>query len=99
MGEPARKLNIVWSPQLGPQHAFIQCPVFDVLFGGARGGGKSDACLGEFAIHAHRYGARAGGVFIRREMPQADSLIERSHEIYRPIGAVWRSEEHTSELK
>ena len=57
-----------------------------MLFGGARGGGKSDACLGEFAIHALRYGRAARGVFMRREMPQADSLIDRSHEIYEPLG-------------
>jgi hypothetical protein len=77
---------IVWRPQVGPQHAFIDCPYFDVLFGGARGGGKSDACLGEFAIHAKEYGKGARGVFMRREMPQADSLIDRSHDIYAPLG-------------
>ena len=38
-----------WVPQDGPQTEFIQFwPFFDVLFGGARGGGKTDACLGEF---------------------------------------------------
>jgi len=77
---------VVWAPQPGPQHAFIKCPYFDVLFGGARGGGKSDACLGEFAIHASKYGRNARGVFMRREMPQADSLIDRSYEIYGPMG-------------
>lgn len=76
----------VWRPQAGPQHAFVTCPFFDVLFGGARGGGKSDACLGEFAIHADKYGRHARGVFMRREMPQADSLIDRSHEIFGPLG-------------
>lgn len=78
--------KVAWRPQAGPQHAFIKCPFFDVLFGGARGGGKSDACLGEFALHAIKYGRAARGVFMRREMPQADSLIDRSHEIYEPLG-------------
>jgi len=80
---------IVWRPQAGPQHAFVKCPYFDCLFGGARGGGKSDACLGEFALHASHYGPGARGLFVRREMPQADSLIDRSHEIYAPLGAEW----------
>lgn len=75
-----------WRPQKGPQHAFVTCPYFDVLFGGARGGGKSDGCLGEFALHAKRYGKDARGVFMRREMPQADSLIDRSQDIYGPMG-------------
>ena len=77
---------IAWRPQAGPQYAFVKCPFFDVLFGGARGGGKTDACLGEFAIHASKYGKAARGVFMRREMPQADSLIDRSHDIYGPMG-------------
>lgn len=81
-----KRQEVVWRPQSGPQHAFVTCPFFDVLFGGARGGGKSDACLGEFAIHAKRYGKDARGVFMRREMPQADSLIDRSHDIYGPLG-------------
>ncbi len=57
-----------------------------MLFGGARGGGKSDGCLGEFALHAKQYGSAARGVFMRREMPQADSLIDRSHEIFGRMG-------------
>lgn len=78
--------DYAWRPQAGPQHAFVSCPYFDVLFGGARGGGKSDACLGEFAIHATEFGRYARGVFMRREMPQADSLIDRSQDIYGPMG-------------
>lgn len=92
MGAAAAEIRqeVVWRPQLGPQHAFVTCPFFDVLFGGARGGGKSDACLGEFAIHAAKYGRHARGVFMRREMPQADSLIDRSQEIYGPLGWEYR---------
>jgi hypothetical protein len=31
--------DIIWEPQPGPQTALIRCPVFEVFFGGARGGG------------------------------------------------------------
>ena len=41
--------NIVWEPQI-KQSVLIECPVFEVLFGGARGGGKSDGILGDFAV-------------------------------------------------
>ena len=79
--------DYAWRPQAGPQAAFVRCEhFFDILLGGARGGGKTDACLGEFALHAQKYGANARGVFMRREMPQADSLIDRSHQIYGPMG-------------
>jgi len=51
-----------WRPQAGPQALFVAKPmesIFEVVYGGARGGGKTDATLGEFALHAKRYGADA----------------------------------------
>jgi hypothetical protein len=39
-----------WSPQAGPQKALIDCPYPEILFGGARGGGKTDGILGKYAI-------------------------------------------------
>ena len=60
-----------------------------MLFGGARGGGKTDGVLGKFAIKGEVYGKHFNAVFFRREMPQADDLIERAKEIYCGIGATW----------
>jgi len=34
----------------------VKCPVFEIMYGGARGGGKTDGMLGKFAIKAGRYG-------------------------------------------
>lgn len=78
---------VVWRPQKGPQRALLSCPVEEVFFGGARGGGKTDGMLGEWACHAGRYGKDAIGVFFRRELVQLDEAIERSKMIYGPIGA------------
>jgi hypothetical protein len=83
--------RIAWSPQKGPQQAFIACPVFQILFGGSRGGGKSDAILGEWISHADLYGADASGLIIRRERTQLIDLIERSKIIYSNLG--WRYED------
>jgi hypothetical protein len=41
----ATAYTIGWQPQPGPR------PVFEVFFGGARGGGKTDGMLGEWASH------------------------------------------------
>jgi len=38
----------VWVPNPGPQTLLVACPVWDVLYGGARGGGKTDGLLGDF---------------------------------------------------
>lgn len=88
----APRADVVWSPQPGPQHAFIKCPLPEILFGGARGGGKSDAILGKYLIKSGIYGRDFNAVFIRRELPQADDLIERAKEIYLPMGATWREQ-------
>lgn len=38
----------IWVPNPGPQTLLVTCPVWDVLYGGARGGGKTDGLLGDF---------------------------------------------------
>jgi hypothetical protein len=89
----AEEYHVVWRPQAGPQAALVTCPVFEAFFGGARGGGKTDAMLGEFAIHAGRYGADAIGLMVRRERTQLIETIERSREIYTLIGAKFHEQE------
>lgn len=89
---PART-EYVWRPQRGPQEAFVKCPVFEVVYGGARGGGKTDAVLGEWALHAKRYGADAKGLTLRRTQIALQPTIERAKRLYRPLGAVWKEQE------
>ncbi|MTI12095.1 hypothetical protein, partial [Sansalvadorimonas verongulae] len=56
----------VWRPQAGPQTALLRCPFEDILYGGARGGGKTDGFLGKWAQRTEVYGQRCRGLFIRR---------------------------------
>lgn len=49
--------------------------------------------LGDFASHADEFGIDAIGLIIRRELTQLRELIERSKQIYKPLGAEW----HVSE--
>lgn len=82
-----------WRPQTGPQHALIDCQVFEVFYGGARGGGKTDGMIGgDWPIHAQRYGENARGIFFRREMPQLDAAIDRSKQLYYKLGAEWHEQ-------
>src|SRR5689334_21370095 len=87
---PLTDYQITWAPQPGPQEALINCPHPEVMFGGARGGGKSDAVLGKFGIKAAQYGQHFNGIIFRRELPGADDLIERAKAIYLPLGATWK---------
>lgn len=78
---------IVWAPQSGPQVALLACPVFEVFFGGARGGGKTDGMLGEWAQHASQFGRNAIGMMVRRSTTQLVETFERSKQLFQPIGA------------
>jgi hypothetical protein len=94
MAEAARATDydsVSWEAQEGPQSALISCPVFEVFFGGARGGGKTDGVLGDFLEHADTYGENAIGLMIRRERTQLIETIERSKQIFTPLG--WKYHE------
>ena len=88
--QPAQ--TVVWSPQPGPQTALLQCPVFEVFFGGARGGGKTDASIGEWLQHAGMYGEGAIGIFIRRKYVQLAEVIARTKQIFPKLGAKYNEQ-------
>jgi len=90
---PPRPAKVIWSPQSGPQTALLACPVFEVFFGGARGGGKTDGVLGDFVSHAGLYGQHAIGIMLRRDRTQLMETIERSRQIYGPIGAKFHEQD------
>jgi hypothetical protein len=78
--------STVWAPQEGPQTALIDCPLQEVFFGGARGGGKTDGVLGKWAIKEKRYGEHFNAVMFRRTTVSSEDAIERSKQIYKPLG-------------
>ena len=67
--------------------------MFEAFYGGARGGGKTDGVLGEFVAHAGRYGQHAIGLMVRRERTQLIETIERSRQIYLPLGAKYNEQD------
>lgn len=83
---PREDAAVIWSAQTGPQTALISCPVFEVFFGGARGGGKTDGVLGDFLEHADAYGEHAIGLMLRKTRVELVETIERSKAIYTLLG-------------
>lgn len=87
MGEAAQAPTVVWRPQPGPQTALLACPIYEVFFGGARGGGKTDGVLGDWANHANQYGRNAIGLMVRRTRIELTETFERAKTLYEPLGA------------
>lgn len=85
---PARPVVRI-GPQAGPQTALLHCPVAEILFGGARGGGKTFGWQLKWLLKQRRYGRHFNAVMFRREMPQADDAIEGAKELFCPAGAAW----------
>lgn len=84
---------VVWSPQ-PRQAAFMERPEDEALYGGAAGGGKSDALVIEALrqIHIPHY----KGLILRKTYPQLSELIDKSFRYYPRVdrGAVYNAASH-----
>src|SRR5215831_3681021 len=72
------------------QQSFLQLDCVESFFGGAAGGGKSEALLMAALQHVSAPGYAA--LIIRRDLPRlalAGGLIPRSHEWLAASGAAW----------
>lgn len=88
-------VDCAWHSQPGPQTALLACPVYEVFFGGARGGGKTDGMLGDWLEHSATYGQHATGVFFRRVAKQLEEVVARTHQIFPQTGAIWLKGDQT----
>ena len=87
--------TIIWEPQPGPQTHLVTCPVFEVFFGGARGGGKTEASIGDWLQHSNEYGEYAVGLFVRRSLTQLSEAIARTKMLFPKIGATFNEKKST----
>jgi hypothetical protein len=79
----------IWQPQPGPQSLAIAAHfVHELMFGGARGGGKSDYLLGDYMQDVEQ-GVAWRGILFRRTYAELEELITRAKEIYYPVGATY----------
>ncbi|MBQ9545495.1 MAG: terminase family protein [Clostridia bacterium] len=72
--------NIVWKPQ-EKQRIFLSRPEYEVLYGGAAGGGKSDAAIMLPLQQIHIPWFKA--VIIRKTYPQLSELMDKADNYYK----------------
>lgn len=86
---PSRTVNgvpIAWAPQNGSQRKFMDCKLFECLFHGTRGPGKTDALLMAFAQHVGKgYGSAWSGIIFRQTYPQLADVQAKSEKWFRQM--------------
>lgn len=90
-----RPRQVLWSPQDGPQEAFVSCPIEDVFTGGGRGGGKSDGLLGSFMKHSRQFKRYARGILFRQTYDELEEIESRALEIFQPLKAKYKLQRRT----
>lgn len=85
-------MEYLWRPHPGPQMEFCSRGEFEVLFGGAKGPGKTACLVAEAArdIHIPKY----RGVLIRRTFPRLQEVQDRCYDLYPKHGGIYISTEH-----
>ncbi len=96
MGQPLHQNpdddhEVLFSVQSGPQAALVACPVQEIFYGGARGGGKTFGVILDWTFHAARYGSDAKGILFRRTYRELEEVIDAARKICVPLGASYRA--------
>lgn len=81
-----------WRPHPGPQERFCRSAVFEALYGGSAGPGKTDCLVALPTFYVDRPGYRA--LLLRRTFPQLQEIIDRCWRLFPTIGGEYRASEH-----
>lgn len=77
----------MWEPHPGPQTEALSRGEDEILYGGARGGGKTDAGLAWLIHPSHLLNPRYRFLVVRKNHKDLSDWIDRARLMYRPLGA------------
>lgn len=86
-----------WKPNSKPQELFLSLPdtVFECLYGGAVGGGKTEVLLHLPIVRKWIEHPKFQAIYFRESFPELEkSLIERGLKIYPKLGAKYNNTKH-----
>lgn len=83
MAKKIKLYDAFWRPQEGPQTYAVLCPADFVLFGGTRGGGKTECLVGRQIFGVERYQDKWQGLVIRRKYKDFAKIRQRFDELIR----------------
>lgn len=89
--------HATWFPQEGSQDMFLRCPLFEVLYEGTRGPGKTDALIMDFCQFVGRgFGEDWKGILFRQTYPQLVDVISKTKKWIPKMfaGAKYNASEH-----
>lgn len=72
--------DVAWAPHPGPQETFLRAREFEVLYGGAKGGGKSDAIIAGAVRQVDKPAYKA--LLLRATYKELEELISRSRRFF-----------------
>ena len=71
----------VWMPLPGSQYTFLECPIFEAMYEGTRGPGKTLTLIMDFAKDVGKgYGKAWRGVLFRQKLGDLDDVVRKIEE-------------------
>lgn len=87
-------ISIQWKPQYR-QYIAMSCPIEEIFFGGAKGGGKTDWMIIEMFRHCMVYGNKARSIIFRRSYPGLEEIERRCMDLFFKVKATWHTQRRT----
>lgn len=80
-------MKVFWSPHPGPQEEALRRSEFEILYGGARGGGKTDAGQVWLVEPQYLQNPLYRFLVLRKRSKDLSDWVERAKRMYAPLGA------------
>lgn len=76
----------IWMPLPGSQYTFLECPIFEAMFEGTRGPGKTLTLIMDFAKEVGKgHGKAWRGILFRQKLGDLDDVVRKIEEWMYPL--------------